>query len=140
MTEGSNRNIGALRIVLFEERGMPVRKQLILKKLLLIPMAIVLLTALMGCSLQRQVPLPIEMVAFNSLTEEEQDLIPVSPKDSTVEKIAVNDEIASVMDKTYTEDQVYSVTFHHTETDSTGKLTVFVSLDQETVVGKSFTR
>ena len=72
------------------------------------------------------------MVAFNSLTPREQDLIPVSPKDATVEKITVNDETKSYIDHGYEKDQVYAVTFHDTE----GTLTVFIDLDQETVVGK----
>lgn len=35
----------------------------------------------------------IEMVAFNSLTEEESALIPVSPKDSIVKQVPVNGDI-----------------------------------------------
>ena len=42
---------------------------------------------LIGCS-----SLDIEMVAFNILSEVEQDLIPTSPKDSVVEKINVTEE------------------------------------------------
>ncbi|WP_053366513.1 hypothetical protein [Bacillus sp. FJAT-27245] len=112
-----------------------------MKKLVLIPMIIVLLSTMVGCNLIKpKGKLPIEMIAFNSLTEEEQDLIPVSPKDSIVEKITVSDENKSYIDKAYDKTQVYSVTFNHTETDSLGKLTVFVDLDKETVVGKGFTR
>ena len=84
--------------------------------------------------------LSIEMIAFNSLTKEEQDLIPVSPKDSIVEKITVSNEIKYYIDNDYDRDQVYSVTFNNTESNSSGELTVFVSLDKETVVGKGFTR
>lgn len=85
--------------------------------------------------------LPIEMVAFNSLTDEERALIPVSPKDSTVKKVPinVNVDIKIPIDKSYDKDQVFSVTFNNTETDSSGKLVVFVGLDKKTVVGKGFT-
>lgn len=44
------------------------------------------------------------MIAFNGLTDEEQDLIPVSPKDSIVEKITVNNENMSLIDKDYDKD------------------------------------
>jgi hypothetical protein len=94
----------------------------------------------MGCNLiQSKDSVPIELIAFNSLTDEEKDLIPASPKDSIVEKITVNDENKSFIDKNYDKDQVYAVTFNNTETNSSGKLTVFVDLDKETVVGKGFT-
>jgi hypothetical protein len=110
-----------------------------LKKLAFIPMLMVLFSTLMGCNLiKHNENLPIEMIAFNCLTDEEQDLIPVSPKDSIVEEITVSSENKSYIDKDYDKDQVYSVTFNNTETDSSGKLTVFVDLDKETVVGKGF--
>lgn len=92
----------------------------------------------MGCNLIKPSELSIEMIAFNSLSKEEQGLITVSPKDSIVEKITVSDEIKSYIDNDYNEAQVYSVTFNGTETDSAGQLTVFVSLDKKTVVGKGF--
>ena len=71
------------------------------------------------------------MVAFNSLTEEEKDLIPVSPKASSVEKMTVSDENKLYLDKGYDNDHVYSVIFNNTETDSLGKLTVFIDLDKK---------
>lgn len=92
-----------------------------------------------GNLIQLRDSVPIEMIAFNSLTDEEQDLIPVSPKDSIVEKVTVNDENKSFIDKNYDKDQVYAVTFNNTKTNSSGKLMVFVDLDKETVVGKGFT-
>ncbi|MGE8077443.1 hypothetical protein [Peribacillus loiseleuriae] len=110
-----------------------------MKKLVLISMLILLFVVLMCCNLiPSKNNLSIEMIAFNGLTDEEQDLIPVSPKDSSVEKITVNNENISLIDKDYDKDQVYSVTFNNTETDSSGKLTVFVDLDKEAVVGKGF--
>ncbi|MGE8206992.1 hypothetical protein ACQKP0_21010 [Heyndrickxia sp. NPDC080065] len=111
-----------------------------MKKLVFIPILIFLFVTLMGCDLiPSKDKLSIEMIAFNSLTDKEKELIPVSPKDSIIEKITVKDEIKSFIDKDYDKDQVYSVTFNNTETDSSGKLTVFVDLDKETVVGKGFT-
>lgn len=80
--------------------------------------------------------LSIEMVAYNGLTKEEQDLIPVSPKDSIVEKIAVTDEIQSLINQDYDKKEVYTVTFQNTASTSSENLTVFVSLDKKTVVGK----
>ena len=82
--------------------------------------------------------LPIEMVAFNSLTEEEKDLILVSPKDSTVEKVVVNDDIEPFIESNYDKDKLYSVTFNHTETESSGNIVVFVDLDKKAIVGKAF--
>ncbi|MCZ8532589.1 hypothetical protein [Psychrobacillus psychrodurans] len=81
----------------------------------------------------------MEMVAYSSLTDEERDLIPVSPKDSIVKQVPVNDDIKASIDVNYAKDQVYSVTFNNTETDTTGNLVVFVDLDKKTVLGKGFT-
>lgn len=82
--------------------------------------------------------LPIEMIAYNSLTEQESSLIVASPKDSSVKKVRVTDDIKSLIDSNYDKNIVYSVTFNHTKTDSSGDLVVFVDLDKETVVGKGF--
>ena len=81
---------------------------------------------------------PIEMVAFNSLTHEESALIPVSPKDSIVKQVPVNDDLQELIDMNYDKDQVYAVTFNNTATDTTGNLVVYVGLDKKTVLGKGF--
>lgn len=81
----------------------------------------------------------IEMVAFNSLTDEESALIPVSPKDSIVKRVPKNDAIKASIDLNYNKDEVYTVTFNNTETDTTGNLVVFIGLDKKTVLGKGFT-
>ncbi|WP_226682886.1 hypothetical protein [Sutcliffiella horikoshii] len=82
--------------------------------------------------------MPIEMVAFNSLTDQERDLIPVSPKDSSIQQVPVNDDIQQLIDNNYDKDQVYAVTFNNTVTDTTGDLVVYVGLDKKTVLGKGF--
>jgi hypothetical protein len=110
-----------------------------LNKLILIPILILLSINSTGCNLfGSERSLPIEMVAYNSLTYEEKDLIPVSPKDSIVKQVPVNNEIESLIDNNYDEDQVYSVTFNNTETNTAGNLVIFVDLDKKTVVGKGF--
>ena len=83
--------------------------------------------------------LPIEMEAFNSLSDEERAFIPVSPKDSIVKKVPVSDDIKISIDKNYGKDQVYSVTFNNSDANSSEKLVVFVSLDKKTVLGKGIT-
>lgn len=109
-----------------------------MKKLVYISILLLLTLTVTGCQLfDNTNELSIEMVAFNSLTSEEKRLIPVSPKDSIVNKITVNDEIKPFLDKDYDKDEVYSITFNNTGTDSSGKLTVFIDLDRKTVVGKS---
>lgn len=111
-----------------------------MKKVIFISILIGLLICLIGCNLiNSNENSPLELVAFNSLTEEEKDLIPVSPKDSSVEKMIVSDENKLYLDKGYDNDHVYSVIFNNTETDSLGKLTVFIDLDKKTVVGKGYT-
>lgn len=80
---------------------------------------------------------PIELVAFESLTNDEKNLIPASPKDSIVKKVAVNEEIKSKIDDKYDKEIVYSVTFRHTQTETSGNLEVYVALDKKTVVGKN---
>lgn len=103
----------------------------------LLAMLLIIGSTLTGCNLTGQLEPSIEMIAFNSLSGEEQDLIPVSPKDSIVEKITVSDEIRHYMGSDYKE-QVYSVAFNNTKAGSGGELTVFVALDKKTVVGKGF--
>jgi hypothetical protein len=112
----------------------------ILNKLLFILLLVLLSLTIIGCNLidLNKEELPIEMIAFNSLTEEEKDLIPVSPKDSVVEKIKVTDDIARIIDNNSEIDKVYSVTFNHSETESSGNLIVFIDLDQKTIAGKMF--
>jgi hypothetical protein len=111
-----------------------------LKRLLFIPNLILLTISLSGCYLfqSERSESPIEMTAFSSLNDEEQDQIPVSPKDSVVRKVTVNEDLAKFIGKTYYGKEVYSVTFNHTETDSTGNVTVYVDLDKKTIVGKGF--
>ncbi|MGM0876181.1 MAG: hypothetical protein ACQEWV_15775 [Bacillota bacterium] len=110
-----------------------------MKKLVFISVLILLSTILTGCNLFDSTnDLPIEMVAFNSLSDKEKDLIPVSPKDSIVKKVTINSDIESLIDNNYDKDKIYSVTFNLTNTDSSANLVVFVDLDKETVVGKGF--
>lgn len=110
-----------------------------MKRLAFIPILLLLAIALTSCNLfDSNNALPVEMVAFNSLTDEEKGVIPVSPKDSNVKIVAVNGEIKSLIDNNYDEEEVYSVTFNHTETNSSENLVVFMALDKKTVVGKSF--
>ena len=97
---------------------------------------ILLLLNLTACHLSNSNPLSIEMVAYNSLTDEESARIPVSPKDAIVELIEVNHENKKLINSDYENNKVYSVTFKHTETDSTGNLVVYIALDKKTVVGK----
>lgn len=96
-------------------------------------------TVSMYSTFKKENKLSIEMVAFNSLTNEENTLIQVSPKDSIVKQIPLSDELKGSLDSNYTENQVYSVTFNNTETGTTGNLVVFVGLDKKTVLGKGFT-
>lgn len=109
-----------------------------MRKLGFITALLLLAFAITGCSLfESKNDIPIEMVAFSSLTDAERGMLPVSPKDSIVKKVSVNGEIESIFDKNYSKEEVYSVTFNHTETNSSGNLMVFVDLDKKAVVGKS---
>lgn len=111
-----------------------------MNKFVYIQILILLTITLTGCHLfDSKTDIPIEMVAFKNLTHEEKVLIPVSPKDSTVKKITIDHKNKHLIDNDYTKNEVYSVTFHHTETDTSGKLTVFVDIDKKLVVGKGFT-
>ena len=94
-----------------------------MRKLAFILLLLLLALNMTGCSLfESENDIPIEMVAFSSLTDEEKVLIIASPKDSIVKKVSVNGEIKSVMDKYYNKDEVYSITIHHTATNSSGNL------------------
>ncbi|OMC72520.1 hypothetical protein BK126_06375 [Paenibacillus sp. FSL H7-0326] len=112
-----------------------------MKKLIFIPVLLLILSSLAACDLNStHEQTPLEMVAFSSLTHEEQALIPASPKDSSVEKVRVNEENESYMNRNVDHDQVYAVIFNHTGTNTSGDLVVYVDLDKETVVGKGFTK
>ena len=87
-------------------------------------------------SIQGSPDLPIQLVASNSLTNKEESLIIASPKDSKVEKVAVDDKVEAMINKDYSKRKVYKVTFNHTATESRGNLMVFVDTDKKTVVGK----
>lgn len=105
-----------------------------MKKIIILLFLVLTMTS---CSLiESKHETPIEMVAYGALSDEESELIPVSPKDSIVNKVTVNDEIKAVIDKDYNKEEVYSVTFNHTETNSSGNLIVFIDLDKKTVIGK----
>lgn len=81
---------------------------------------------------------PIQLVAYNDLTDQERSLIPVSPKDSEVEIAAVDTYIKSMIDSAYTKKLLYKVTFNHTETLLNGNLVLFVDMDKKAIVGRGF--
>lgn len=100
---------------------------------------ILLSVLLAACSpITAEETLPIEMIAFNSLSDKEQELIPTSPKDSTVTKETISAEIKSKITPTYDEKEVYSVVFNDTAINASGNIIVFVNLDKKTVIGKGF--
>lgn len=108
-----------------------------MKKFVFLPILILLAITLIGFNVfDSKQEVPIELVAFESLTNKEKELIPVSPKDSFVKKVTVNTEIKSKIDKNYDDEEVYVVTFRHSEADSFGNLEVYIALDKKTVVGK----
>lgn len=100
---------------------------------------LLLSTLLVACSpMATEEALPIEMIAFNSLSDKEQELIPTSPKDSIVSKKAISAEIKSKISPNYDEEMVYLVVFNDTATNISGNLIVYVDLDKKTVIGKGF--
>lgn len=105
-----------------------------MKKILFLPFLFLLLA---GCNSTAS-ELSIEMVAYNSLSEAEQDLIPVSPKDSTVTKETISYDIKSLIDNNYTKEQVYAVVFNNTESSTSGNLVVYVDFNKEEAVGKGY--
>ncbi|MNH80331.1 hypothetical protein D3C87_469960 [compost metagenome] len=104
--------------------------------------AVVLMTAIWigGCtgysSNNREIPL--ELTAFNSLSDQEQDRIPVSPKDSVVVKVRVHEELAVLIGEQFNGKEVYSITFKHTGIGSSKDIQVYVDLDKHTILGKEF--
>jgi hypothetical protein len=78
-----------------------------------------------------------EMVAFNSLSQDEQRLM-ISPKDSTVQEMVVDEELGESLGKEHLGNTVYALTFHHTETADTGNLIVYLDEEKEKVLGKGF--
>ena len=110
-----------------------------MRKLLFFSIITLLTFTLMGCNSYSN-NLPLEMIAFNSLSEDEQSLIPVSPKDSVVEKINVTSDVEKFLDDDYNKAQVYSVIFNNTENESNGNLVVFIDADNEEVVGKGYAK
>lgn len=73
-----------------------------MKKIIFIPILILLAITLIGFNVfDSKQEVPIVLVAFESLTNKEKELISVSPKDSFVKKVTVNTEIKSKIDKNY---------------------------------------
>lgn len=91
-----------------------------------------------GCNLFEPDKLSLEMVAFNSLTKEEQDKIPVSPKDSVVDEVMVSEELAEIFGDKFIGKSIYSVTFNNTEDKTNGRLVVYINKDKENVIGKGY--
>src|SRR5690606_35220296 len=102
------------------------------------PLLLISILFTTGCSASMNKQLSPEMVAFNSLTLEERELIMVSPKDSVLKEEKVNSVISSLIDKNYKRDIVYSVTFDTEDSDKPGKLIVFLSENKKTSLGKLF--
>lgn len=96
---------------------------------------LVSMVVLLGCNSGEQ---SLEMIAFNSLSEGEQNLIPVSPKDSVIEKIDVTLSVEKFLDDEYDKSEVYLVTFNNTESESNGNLIVFIDVKKPIVVGKGY--
>ncbi|WP_088006955.1 hypothetical protein [Indiicoccus explosivorum] len=105
-----------------------------MRKIIVFNFFLAMLTACSPMSAEKE--LPIEMIAFNSLSDKEQELIPTSPKDSVVIKKAVSPEIQSKIDSNYDEEEIYLVVFNNTATATTGNLVVFIDLAKRSVVGK----
>lgn len=76
-----------------------------------------------------------EMVAYNSLSQDEQRLM-ISPKDSTVQEVVVDEELGESLGKELLGNTVYAVTFHHTETADSGNLIVYLNEEKEKVLEK----
>ncbi|MRH43475.1 hypothetical protein GH741_12380 [Aquibacillus halophilus] len=87
-------------------------------------------------SIYRYINKPIEMVAYNGLTKSEQDRVPVSPNDSSVNKVTVDTKLARKIGIAWKGKEVYSVKFNHTATSTSGNLIVYLDLDKKTIVGK----
>ncbi|MFS0656834.1 hypothetical protein [Bacillus sp. 179-C3.3 HS] len=79
-----------------------------------------------------------EMIAYQSLTTDEQKLIEVSPKDSKVEKVKVTNEMKEKLESSYRGESVYSVIFNDTNTKEHGELVVYLDEDGKSVVGKGY--
>lgn len=108
-----------------------------MKKFLLAIFVVFLTICSSGCVLkEKEYELPIEMVAFNSLNEDEKAKIPVSPKDSNVEYVVVDDHLMQIVGEEYNGKQVYSVTFNNSGENTDRNLVVYVEKDKKTVIGK----
>ncbi|MGM0846447.1 MAG: hypothetical protein ACQEUT_15840 [Bacillota bacterium] len=88
-----------------------------------------------GCQSTHNIP--IEMAASSSLSPDEESRIPVSPKDSAVSKVKVDEELGRIVGKDYIGKTIYTVAFNGTETVFRGRLVVYIDSDKETVIGKA---
>ncbi|WP_052302347.1 hypothetical protein [Bacillus sp. SG-1] len=104
----------------------------------LIPALLSLLLILTGCNFLENKKPPLEMVAFNSLTSEEKNKIPVSPKDSIVDKVTADKQLGKQLGDEYVGDTLYTVTFQGTEDETNGRLVVYININKETVIGKGY--
>lgn len=98
----------------------------------------ILLINVYGCSSNDEtISTSKNMVAYNSLNEEEQSLT-ISPSNSTVEKISVKDIPKSQLDESYDGKKVYAVTFSDTANTKHGDLVVYLDESGKKVLGKGF--
>ncbi|RIW26567.1 hypothetical protein D3H55_23565 [Bacillus salacetis] len=120
--------------MLFLTEGKGGRRNIPFKKYKCLMLLLTFLIA--GCNNSNE--LPIEMAAYNSLTEEEAQLIPVSPKDAVVEKVLADEELGEKIGKEFIGQSIYTVTFNHTENEQNGRLIVYLEKDKKTIIGKGF--
>lgn len=78
------------------------------------------------------------MTAFNSLTREEENKIPVSPKDSDVEKVTVSEQLGKQLGDKFIGKTIYTVTFNNIEDETNGRLVVYINNVKETVISKGY--
>lgn len=89
-----------------------------------------------GCAEDTTTANSKEMLAYNSLSDNDQKRIEVSPKNSTVKKIDVKDALVKVIDSDYSNDKAYEVVFTDSDTKKQGNVVVYLDDDGKEVIGQ----
>lgn len=89
-----------------------------------------------GCTEDTTTANSKEMLAYNSLSDDDQKRIEVSPTNSTVKKIDVKDALVKAIESDYAKDKAYEIVFMDSKTNKEGNVVVYLDDRGKEVIGQ----
>ncbi len=89
-----------------------------------------------GCAEDTTTANSKEMLAYNSLSDDDQKRIEVSPTNSTVKKIDVKDALVKAIESDYAKDKAYEIVFLDSKTNKQGNVVVYLDDRGKEVIGQ----